>query len=460
MDSKSFREMGYQVIDWIADYMDHGFDGPVSPDLEPGEVLDRLPSQPPDEGESADAVLEDFKQVILPGVTHWNDPRFFGYFPCNHSGPGILGDLLSAGLGVNAMSWATSPAATELEIGMMRWLGQMIGLPWPGCIQDTASTGTLCALLAAREQKVRVNQDGFYGSPPLVVYTTSQVNTSVIKATRIAGFGDRYLRKIAVDAQFAMDARALETAIEDDLAQGLIPCAVVATVGTTSSTAVDPVREIAASCAKHGVWLHVDAAMAGTAAILPEFRWLMDGVDAADSFVFNPHKWMFTNFDCSAFFCKDPNLLKRALAIQADFLKTDQDAVVENFRDWGIQLGRRFRALKLWFVIRCYGVRGLRHKIREHIRMTLWFADRVRQHPRLRLVVEPRLNTICFRMEDDAAGKSLIQAINATGEAFLSQTVLENRFVIRVSFGQTHSDIDSAKQLWQLIERTLNQIED
>lgn len=460
MDHESFRKMGYQVIDWIADYMADGYDGPVSSPMAPGDLLAKLPPLPPERGEPAAGVLEDFKNLILPGLTHWNDPRFFGYFPCNHSGPGILGDLLSAGLGVNAMSWATSPAATELEIRMMRWLGSLIGLDWPGCIQDTASTATLCSLLAAREQKVRVNQDGYYDTRPLVVYTTAQVNTSVIKATKIAGFGDRYLRRIATDENFAMDARAFEAGIEEDLGRGLIPCAAVATIGTTSSTGVDPVRKIAELCARHGIWLHVDAAMAGTAAILPEMRWLMDGVDLADSFVFNPHKWMFTNFDCSAFFCKDPNLLKHALATKADYLKTDHDAVVENFRDWGIQLGRRFRALKLWFVIRCYGAEGLRSKIRQHIQMARWFADQVRQHPRLFLVVEPKLNTVCFRMANDDCGKSLLAAINASGQAFLSQTVLNGHHVLRVSFGQTHSTFETAQKLWRLVERTLARMPD
>lgn len=454
MDAETFRRLGYAAIDWIADYMEKGHDGPVAPDIQPGDVLAQLPVKPPLEAESGETVLDDFKRIVVPNVTHWNDPRFFAYFPANHSGPGILGDLLSAGLGVNAMSWATSPAATELEILMMRWLGQMIGLPWPGCIQDTASTGTLCALLSARERAENVNHDGFYNTAPLVVYTSEHANSVVLKATRIAGFGDHYLRLIPADDHYAMDVNALKKAIQADEAAGLRPCAVVPTVGTTSSTAVDPVAAIANYCQPRDIWVHVDAAMAGSAAILPDYRWLMDGVEHCDSYVFNPHKWLFTNFDCSAYFCKDAQLLKRALAISANYLTTDQDGVAENFREWSIQLGRRFRALKLWFVIRCYGVSGLQAKIREHLAMARWFADQVIAHPHMVLVVEPKLNTVCFRLPEDSASEDLLRRINASGQAYLTQTKLDGRYIIRVSFGQTHSTFEHAKTLWELVEKT------
>ena len=458
MDHDEFRKLGYQIIDWIADYMEKGYDGPVSPTMAPGDLLSRLPKTPPAAGEPGQNVLDDFESLILPGVTHWNDPRFFGYFPANHSGPGILGDLLSAGLGVNAMSWATSPAATELEIRMMQWLGHMIGLNWPGCIQDTASTGTLCAMVSAREWKSNINHNGYYKVRPLVVYTSEHANTVVQKAVWISGIGEDYFRQIPSGPDFAMDAAALEAAIKNDLAQGLQPCMVVATVGTTSSTAIDPVPTIADLCERYGLWLHIDAAMAGSAAILPEMRYIMDGVDRAHSFVFNPHKWLFTNFDCSAYFCREPHYLKRALSVQPEFLKTEQDGAAENFRDWGIQLGRRFRALKLWFVIRSYGVAGLQKKLRLHLEMTRWFGHRIGQHPDFVLCAEPQLNTVCFKTTNDEDTEHLIKAVNASGEAFLTHTKLAGAYVVRVSFGQTHSRMAHAEDLWRLIEREWNQM--
>jgi len=454
MDSQSFKDMGKQIIDWIDGYMENGHQGPVSPiNLSPGELLAKLPQAPPQEAEAGDKVFQDFKDLILPGVTHWNDPRFFGYFPCNTSRPGVLGDLLGTGLGVNAMSWATSPAATELEIRMLEWLGQMIGLSWPGCIQDTASTGTLVAILSAREKAAPVNKEGYYGIKPLVVYTSEHANTVVLKGCWIAGIGEKYIRNIPGDPKtFAMRADLLEEQIEKDVAAGLQPCLVVTTVGTTSSTAVDPVARVAELCKKYGMWQHVDAAMAGSAAILPECRsWLMDGVSEADSFCFNPHKWLFTNFDCSAYFCKDPYYLKKALSIQPVYLETAYDGAAENFRNWGIQLGRRFRALKLWWVIRCFGVEGLQEKIRLHMKMAIAFAEKVKAEPRLVLDIEPNLNTVCFRAREDHLSKELMAAVNATGQAFLTHTTLNGRYVIRVSFGQTEAQFEDVEKLWSLI---------
>ncbi|HSR50710.1 MAG TPA: aminotransferase class V-fold PLP-dependent enzyme [Acidobacteriota bacterium] len=455
MKTDEFRRVGYAVIDWIADYMENGYDGPVSPPVQPGELLKMLPEEPPQEGQDGSQVMEDFRRLVLPYSTHWNDPRFFAYFPCNHSPPGILGDLLSAGLGVNAMSWATCPAATEMEIRMMEWLGGMIGLDWPGCIQDTASTATLCALLAAREKVAPINGSGGSGQPPLTVYASDQTHSSAVKAVRIAGMGDENLRLLPVDDQFALLPEALDEAIEEDRRAGRIPVCAIATVGTTSSTAIDPVPDMAQICRRHGVWLHVDAALAGSAAIIPEMNWLMDGVAASDSYVFNPHKWLFTNFDCSAFFCKDPDCLKRALAIQPEYLKTKHDTAAENFRDWSVQLGRRFRALKLWFVIRSYGVEGLRAKIGSHLELTRWFAQRIRDHQRTRLLVEPRLQTVCFHLEDDPSTQALLEGVNATGEALLTHTRLNDRYIIRVSFGQLHQTQSHAEALWKLIEERL-----
>lgn len=452
MEHQDFRQLGYQIIDWIADYMENGYSGPVTPQGSPGEVLGRLPQTPPDQPEAGSAVLHDFKELILPYTSHWNDPRYMGYFPCNHSGPGILGDLLSAGLNVNAMSWATSPAATELEIAMLRWLGAMLELPWPGTIQDTASTGTLCAMLAARERVAPVNQSGYYHQQPLVAYVSDQAHSSGIKAARIAGIGDDYLRAVRSDDEQSMNIQDLERLIAEDREAGHHPFFVMATVGTTSTTAIDPVERIAEVCARENLYLHVDAALAGTAAILPEMKWLMDGVARADSFLFNPHKWMFTNFDCCAYFCKDPMQLKKALAIQPEYLKTEHDAAVENFRDWSIQLGRRFRALKLWFVIRTFGVAGLQNRIRQHLAMAKWFADRVAEHPDLTLWSHPKLNTVCFFCGDDHQTQALMKRLNETGQVFLTHTVVQGQYLIRVSFGQTHQTMEHAENLWKLIQ--------
>ncbi len=461
MDSQSFVEMGREIIDWIDEYMKHGHQGPVSPiDLEPGDLLARLPEKPPTCAESGEQVFQDFKDFILPGVTHWNDPRFYGYFPCNTSRPGALGDLLGTGLGVNAMSWATSPAATELEIRMLEWLGSMIGLSWPGCIQDTASTGTLVAILSAREKAAPINKEGYYGQKPLVVYTSEHANTVVLKGCWIAGIGEKYIRNIPGDLEtFAMRADLLEEQIERDVAAGLRPCMVVTTVGTTSSTAIDPVARVAELCKKYDMWQHVDAAMAGSAAILPECReWLMDGVSEADSFCFNPHKWLFTNFDCSAYFCKDPYYLKKALSIQPVYLETAYDGAAENFRNWGTQLGRRFRALKLWWVIRCFGVSGLQEKIRMHLKMAKVFAEKVKAHSQFTLDIEPNLNTVCFRLESDERTQAFMAAVNRTGRAFLTHTNLNDHYVIRVSFGQTEARFEDVDKLWSLLLEVLETV--
>jgi aromatic-L-amino-acid/L-tryptophan decarboxylase len=455
-----FRQAGYQLIDWIADYMEKGYDGPVSPSSKPGALLEKLPLTVPKEGQGYEPILQDFFSDIVPGLTHWNDPRFFGYFPSNHSPPSILAELLSAGLNVNVMSWATSPAATELETRMMQWLGEMIGLPWAGVIQDTASTGTFAAVLSAREQIAQVNQAGFYQQNPLVAYASSQAHSSIKKAIRMAGIGDAWLREIPVDEAYALKPECLKMAIQEDRDKGYQPFLVIGTVGSTSTTAVDPISKIADICAEENLWLHVDGAMAGSAAILPEMRWLMDGVLKADSFLFNPHKWLMTNFDCTAYFCKNPMALKHALAIQPEYLKTQNDAVVENYRDWVPQLGRRFRALKLWFVIRYYGLNGLQEKIRLHLHMAQEFADWVETQSGFNLLERPKLNTVCFYLETDEETEALMQAVNTSGEAFLTHTRLDvlgpdsvqNRFVIRVSFGQTHSNLETLKHLCDVLQ--------
>ncbi|MGB9893976.1 MAG: pyridoxal phosphate-dependent decarboxylase family protein, partial [Candidatus Saccharicenans sp.] len=362
MNKEKFKKYGYELIDWIADYLENSEQYPVKSTVKPGEIKTQLPTSPPLHPEEMEVILEDFKKIILPGLTHWQHPGWFAYFPSNNSPASILGELLSAGLGTQGMVWQTSPACTELEEVVLDWLRQMIGLPegYAGVIQDTASTATLCALLAAREKATEYKINDFGFSERLRVYASEEAHSSVEKGVKIAGFGRKNLVYIATDDELAMIPGELEKAIQNDLKSGLKPACVVATVGTTSSGAVDPLKPIGEICQQYGIWLHVDAAYAGTAAILPEKRWALEGAEYSDSLVFNPHKWMLTNFDCSAFFIKEPELLTRTFEIHPEYLKTGVDAIVKNFRDWGIQLGRRFRALKLWFVVRDYGVEGLK----------------------------------------------------------------------------------------------------
>ena len=394
MDAAEFRRHGHDVIDWIADYLENSEQYPVMSSRQPGETAALIPDHPPEESEDMGAILADFRRDILPGVTHWNHPRFFAYFPANNSAPSILGEMLSAGLGVNAMLWQTSPAATELEEKVMAWLGELIGLPgdlpggtsgetsegtsdgtsgrFHGVIQDTASTATLCALICARERSTAfavnaAGPAGLGGAGALRLYCSREAHSSVVKGAKIAGFGSENVVLVDVDESRAMDPEDLDRRITADLNDGLTPCCVVATVGTTGSTAIDPLDRIGPVARQAGLWLHVDAALAGSAAILPEKRWILNGVEHADSFVFNPHKWMFTNFDCSAYFVKDPEHLERTMTINPDYLKTDRDREVNNFRDWGIPLGRRFRALKLWCVLRNFGARRLREMILSHL---------------------------------------------------------------------------------------------
>jgi aromatic-L-amino-acid decarboxylase len=474
MDGDTFRRYGHEVVDWVADYMEQVGDYPVLPPVAPGEIRNQLPAAPPGRGESMDAILDDFRRIILPGITHWNHPRWFAYFPANNSGPSILAELISAGLGVNAMNWQTSPAATELEETVMDWLRQMIGLPeeFRGVIHDTASTATLCALICARERisDFAINRQGFYAWPtdrPLRFYASQEAHSSVEKGARLAGLGSDHLVKVPVDGSFAMDPDALEGLIAADLARGFSPCAILATVGTTSSTAVDPVPELAAVARRHGLWLHVDAALAGSAAILPEKRHLLEGCGEADSLVFNPHKWLFTNFDCSAFFVRRPEVLTAAMSILPEYLKTDQDRRVTNYRDWGIQLGRRFRALKLWFVIRHFGVEGLQAKLRDHIAWAGEFAGWVDASPDFERLAPVPVNTVCFRLnsgkggsvtpseeELDRRNKALMDAVNATGRIYLTHTRLGGRFCLRLCVGQTQTRREDVSLAWSLLKET------
>jgi aromatic-L-amino-acid/L-tryptophan decarboxylase len=421
-----------------------------------------LPDNPPAQGETFEALLKDMDRVILPGITHWQSPHWFGYFPCNASGPGILGDLLSSGLGVQGMLWSTSPACTELETHVMDWLVGMLGLPdkfrslgsGGGVIQDTASSAALCGLLAGRERATQYasNKKGCNGR--LVAYVSTQTHSSLQKAAMIAGIGADNLRAIEVDERFAMKPDVLARQIDADRRAGLIPFFVCATVGTTSSNAMDPLIPIGEICRKNILWLHVDAAMAGTAMLCPEFRHFQNGVDFADSYNFNPHKWMFTNFDCSCFWVADRKALIQTLSILPEYLRnqaTESGAVID-YRDWHIQLGRRFRSLKLWFVIRHYGVEGLQHHVREHVSLAQKFASWVRQDARFELGAPVPLNLVCFRHKaGDAANQAIMDRLNQSGDLFLTHTKLNGRLTLRFCVGQTNTKQEHVERAWKRI---------
>ena len=465
MTAEEFRRHGHAMVDWIADYYSRVESFPVLSQAAPGQVRAALPAQPPERGEPFDDFLKDVERVILPGVTHWQSPNFYGYFPCNASGPAILGDLLSSGLGVQGMLWATSPACTELETHVLDWLVGMLGLPerflsfstGGGVIQDTASSSSLCALLAARERATQHASNEIGCDGKLVAYTSNQAHSSIEKGARIAGIGGKNLRAIGVDANFAMRADLLEKQIVEDKRAGLVPFFVSATVGTTSSNAIDPVPEIARICREHHLWLHVDSAMSGTAALCPEFRFINQGVEEADSYCFNPHKWMFTNFDCDCFYVADRKALVRALSVLPEYLKnkaTESGAVID-YRDWQIPLGRRFRALKLWFVIRHYGVQGLQHHVREHVRLAQEFAQRVGEDERFEVVAPVPLNLVCFRLKaGDEANQALMERVNRSGELFFTHTRLQDKLTLRMCIGQTNTQERHVRKAWEKIRET------
>jgi aromatic-L-amino-acid decarboxylase len=476
MSPEEFRRYGHAVVDWIADYQSRVESFPVLSRVGPGEIRSKLPATAPEHGEGFDKILADIDRVILPGITHWQSPNFFAYFPANASGPGILGDLLSSGFGVQGMLWSTSPACTELETHVLDWLVPMLGLPEKflstgsggGVIQDTASSASLCALLAARERATQFvsNRKGCDGR--LVAYCSTQTHSSVEKAMKIAGMGGDNLRQIPVDGSFAMRADAFEQQVAADIKAGLLPCFVCATVGTTSSCAVDPVREIAGIAAKSKLWLHVDAAMSGTAALCPEFRFIHDGVELADSYTFNPHKWMFTNFDCNCFYVADRKQLVQTLSILPEYLRnqaTESGAVID-YRDWHIQLGRRFRSLKLWFVIRHYGIEGLQYHVREHVALAQEFAAWVSGDARFELAARAKLNLVCFRLRAsdqksaDRANQLLMDRLNASGDLYLTHTKLEGKITLRLCVGQTNTQARHVERAWQRILEETAQLGD
>jgi len=470
IDLDAFREHGHELIDWIADYLANTERYPVLSNVEPGEVKRRLPASPPEQGESLDAIFQDVQETIVPGLTHWNHPNFLAYFAITGSAPGILGELLSAAFNVNGMLWATSPAATELEETVVDWLRQMLGLPdgWFGMIQDTASVSTLCALAAARESldDIDVREQGLSGAPPLALYTSDQAHSSVAKAGITLGIGHGNVRLVPSDAEFCMDPDDLRTMIQADQADGKRPFAVVATVGTTSTTSVDPVPEIADVCEQYDLWLHVDAAYAGSAAILPEKRGILNGCECADSFVVNPHKWLFTPIDCSVLYSARPDVLKRALSLVPEYLRTQQQDEAANLMDYGVALGRRFRALKLWYVLRAFGVEGIQERIREHLRLADRFRGWIEADPDFEIMAPTPFSTICFRARPpdwsendeslDILNERLLAMVNATGGAYLSHTRLNGRFVLRAAIGHLRTTEAHLATTWDLLKRELS----
>ncbi|MFC2131574.1 pyridoxal phosphate-dependent decarboxylase family protein [Bacteroidota bacterium] len=476
MDNNEFRKQAHQMADRIADYFDEIEKYNVKSQVKPGDIFNQLPDIPPKGGESFDDIMKDFENIIMPGITHWQHPKFHAYFPANNSYPSVLGEMLTSALGAQCMMWETSPAAAELEEKMMIWLRDMIGLSkeFSGVIQDTASTATLCAILTAREyySNYKINEEGFNSAENYRIYCSSEAHSSIEKAVKIAGIGLENLVKIPVDDKFQMIPDELNYAIILDIQKGFRPLCIIDALGTTGCTAVDPLEEIGKIAKEYDIWLHVDAAYAGTALILPEMRHYLEGIEYADSFVFNPHKWMFTNFDCSAYFVRDKEALIRTFEIMPEYLKTKVDDHVNNYRDWGIALGRRFRALKLWFVLRTFGVKGLQEKVREHICIANKLMEKIENHPNFEILAPVPFNVICFRYKPkdfDTVGthgnvplqndntiinkinEELLNKINSTGKAYLTHTKLNGKYAIRFVVAQTNVEERDVMESWELI---------
>jgi aromatic-L-amino-acid decarboxylase len=465
-DINDFRKQAHTMVDWMADYFENIESYPVKSQLLPNEVKNQLPNSPPEMGEPMTSIFEDFKNIIIPGMTHWQSPNFFAYFPANGSFPSLLAEMLTATLGAQCMVWETSPAAAELEEQVLDWLKEMMGIPqsFYGVIQDTASTATLVALLTAREKysKFAINEKGFDNNK-FRVYCSNETHSSIEKGVKIAGLGKNNLVKVPVDENFRMDVSELENRINEDIKNGLIPLCVVAALGTTGSTAIDPLSDIARITQKFNVWLHVDAAYAGTALVLDEYKWMIKGLKNADSFVFNPHKWMFTNFDCSVYYVKDKDALLNTFSINPEYLKTATAGLVNDYRDWGIQLGRRFRALKLWFVIRNFGVNGIREKIRAHIAMASKLEQWILKSKEFEMLTPRTLNLVCFRYnpngvtdehELNAINERLLDLLNSSGKIYLSHTKLNGKYTLRMVIGQTYVTEEHVEKAWKLIQNT------
>ncbi|MDP5169353.1 MAG: aminotransferase class I/II-fold pyridoxal phosphate-dependent enzyme [Bacteroidia bacterium] len=466
MNIEEYRAWAHKLVDWTADYYENLESYPVKSQVSPGEIFAQLPNQAPSEPEEMARIFEDFQNIILPGITHWQHPGFMAYFPANTSYPSLLAEMLTSAMGAQCMVWDTSPAAAELEEKMMNWLKTLIGIPdsWDGVIQSTASEATLCAILSARERitDFTVNERGLQGHPHFRVYASEQIHSSIEKGVKIAGLGRENYVPVATDKEFAMRPDALEAAIKQDMAQGNTPLCIVAGLGTTGSTAIDPLAEIARIASKYQIWLHVDAAYAGSALILPEFQHLLDDIGHCDSFVFNPHKWLMTNFDCSAYFVKDKGALIRTFEILPEYLKTSQDQQVNNYRDWGIPLGRRFRALKLWFVMRSFGVQGMQDILRNHIHWAQDLATQIEQHPDYELLAPTPFNLICFRYcpsqlppdRWNALNKAIIERIKKSGKFYLTHTMLRGQYTMRLVAGQPYQTQHNLLSAWELVQQT------
>jgi aromatic-L-amino-acid decarboxylase len=469
---QNFNKYAAQVTKWIEEYRETIRSYPVKSSVIPGSIISRISELPPYGPEDFENIFEDFIRDILPSITHWQHPKFFSYFPSNTSVPSILGEYLTAALNLQCMSWQTSPGATELEQRTLEWLRDMLGLPtsFQGVIQSGASMATLCAIITARESLTNFasNKEGLYNyaNSPLVLYCSNQAHSSITKAARIAGIGDNHIRYILTDNSCRMDTKVLLQTIKKDIEEGFIPTCIVATIGTTSSGAVDSLKEITEIARPYKIWTHVDAAYSGTALLLPEYRHLIEGIEDVDSFVVDPHKWMFTNFDCSAYFVKDKEKLVKTFEIHPEYLKTKEDEYVNNYRDWGIELGRRFRSLKLWFVIKYYGLSGLQKLIRNHIELANYFSKLMAEHPKFEIFYPINLNIICFRLiladrlpleEINSINKKFLEELNSTGKIYLTHTKINSIFMIRIVIAQTdvqYSDID---ETWTLIKSKAEQ---
>ncbi|MDQ1707340.1 MAG: aromatic-L-amino-acid/L-tryptophan decarboxylase [Pyrinomonadaceae bacterium] len=475
MNKEEFRRFGHELIDWIADYLDHAEALPVLSQIEPGDLKAQLPTSPPERGEAMEQIIADVDRLIVPALTHWNHPSFFAYFATSTSAPGIFGELLSAAFDQKAMLWRTSPASTELEEVTLDWLRQMMGLDagMTGIIYDTASVSSLHAIAAAREgAELRIREEGMSGRtdlPLLRVYVSEQAHSSIEKGVITLGLGQRALRKIPTDAEFRMDANALAAAIAEDKQNGIVPFCVVATVGTTSTSSIDPIGEIASICEEHALWLHVDAAYAGSAAVVPELRHILAGCERADSLAVNPHKWLFTPFDLSVLYCRHLDLLRRAFSLVPEYLRTPEQEQVRSGSDYGVQLGRRFRALKLWMIIRYFGHEGLAARIREHCRLAQLFASWVAADPNWELLAPVPLALVCFRacpplpltnetgpeLRLNALNEAVMHDVNATGKSLLSHTKLHDRLTLRLSVGNIRTTEKHVRQVWDLLNEQL-----
>ena len=478
MSAVEFRRFGHEIVDWIANYFEHIEELPVLAQIEPGDLREKLPSAPPEQGESMDAILADIDRLIVPALTHWSHPSFFAYFATSTSAPGIFGEMLSAAFDVKSMLWRTSPASTELEEVVLDWLRQMMGLDagFSGIIYDTASVSSMHAIAAAREGvEMRIREEGMSGRrdlPLLRVYASEQAHSSIDKGVITLGLGQRALRKIPTDDQFRMDAKALADAVDEDKRNGVLPFCVVATVGTTSTSSIDPVSAIVEVCEKHEMWLHVDAAYAGSAAVVPEMQHIVDGCERADSLVVNPHKWLFTPFDLSVLYCRQMNLLRRAFSLVPEYLRTPEQDKVRSGSDYGVQLGRRFRALKLWMIIRYFGHEGLAARIREHCRLAKLFASWIEESREWELLAPVPFALVCFRAcppvhantheirekRLDALNEAIMHGVNATGRAFLSHTKLNDKLTLRLSIGNIRTEERHVRRVWELLNEQLTRL--